>query len=87
LLGGIVVLVLVGSLALDATMIGESLPTRGLLAAAADLAAFAVTIGGYAALFSSFSSERGRPAAIAAGLTTSIRFTPWFRDLRGPSRG
>ena len=69
------VLVLVGSLALGATMIGESLPTGGLLAAAPDLAAFAVAIGGYGALFSLL--ERARPTGGAwAGLTTSIRFTP-----------
>lgn len=53
-------------------MIGESLSTAGLLAVAADLTAFAVAIGGYAALFSSFSNERGRPAAYAAALTLAF---------------
>lgn len=66
------VLVTVGSLALGAAMIGETLPAKGVLAVALELTAFAFAIGGYAALFSSFSNERGRPAALAAGLTLAF---------------
>ncbi len=74
LLAAIVALVLatVGSLTLGATMIGEALPAKGVLAMTLNLTAFAVAIGGYATLFSSFSNERGRPAAMAAGLTLAF---------------
>ncbi|MBX6341138.1 MAG: ABC transporter permease subunit [Thermomicrobiaceae bacterium] len=74
LLIGIVALALatVVALAVGAALVGESFSTRGLLALAVLLVAFTVAVTGYAALFSSLSSTRGRPAALAAGLTLAF---------------
>jgi ABC-2 type transport system permease protein len=71
LLVGIVALVLatIAALVVGAALVGESVTGRGLLAMGVVLLAFAVAVGGYAALFSSFSSDRGRPAGLAAALT------------------
>jgi ABC-2 type transport system permease protein len=74
LLVGIILLVAatVGSLALGASLVDETLDPGQLLALAVVLTAFAVAVGGYTVLLSSFSKERGRPAGVAAGLTLAF---------------
>ena len=74
LLAGIVVLVAatVGSLALGAALVDETLDLVNLLALGVVLTAFAVAVGGYTVLLSSFSKERGKPAGMAAGLTLAF---------------
>lgn len=71
MLVGIVLLVAttVGSLALGAALVGETLGFSQLFALRAVLTAFAVAVGGYTVLFSSFSKERGKATGMAAGLT------------------
>ena len=74
LLVGIVVLTAttLGALAAGVALIGESIPASGLLAMGIVLAAYGVAVGGYAVLCSSFCSDRGRAAGLAAGLTLAF---------------
>ncbi len=61
-----------GSLVLGVLLVDETLEFRNLAALSVELAAFAVAVGGYSVLFSSFSKERGKAAGIAAGLTLAF---------------
>ena len=74
LLVGIVALALatLAAVALGAVLVGETIGLRGLLAMTAVLLAFGAAVGGYAALFSAFASDRGKPAGLAAGLTLAM---------------
>lgn len=71
LLIGLVGLVVVtlATIIVGAAALGESVGAGNLLALGLVLLAFGIVVGGYAALFSSFSDERGRPAGMAAGVT------------------
>lgn len=86
LFGAMLVLVVVTLLTLvaGAALVDESIAPRNLLALGVTLAAFCVAVGGYAALFSAFASERAKPAGIAAGLTLGF-YLLWV--LSGLSEG
>jgi ABC-2 type transport system permease protein len=70
LFGSLIALVWVtlSGLALGAFLIGERLAATGLLATGVTASAFALAIGSAAMLCSSFSSDRGKAAGLAAGL-------------------
>ena len=74
LLTGILVLVAatIGSIALGAVLVDETLAFENLLALGAVLLCFSVAVAGYTVLLSSFSKERGKPAGMAAGLTLAF---------------
>jgi ABC-2 type transport system permease protein len=71
---GILVLVVVtiGTLAMGATLVDETLGIENLLALGTVLASFAMAVAGYSVLLSSFSKERSKPAGMAAGLTLAF---------------
>jgi ABC-2 type transport system permease protein len=75
---GMVVLVAttVGSIALGAVLVDETLALENLLALGAVLLCFGVVVAGYSVLLSSFSKERGKPAGMAAGLTLAF-YVAW----------
>src|SRR3712207_4668226 len=68
----VLVSVTVGALVLGAALVDETLRLENLLAMGAVLVCFAVAVGGYSVLFSSFSRERGKAAGMAAGLTIAF---------------
>jgi ABC-2 type transport system permease protein len=78
LFAGILVLVAatVGALWLGALLVEETLEVGNLLALGAVLTSFAVAVGGYTVLLSSFSKDRGKPAGIAAGITLAF-YVAW----------
>jgi ABC-2 type transport system permease protein len=78
LLLGILLLVgaTVGSLWLGALLVDETLEVGKLLALGVVLTCFAVAVGGYTVLLSSFSKDRGKPAGISAGITLSF-YVAW----------
>ena len=80
---GIVVLVgvTIGSIALGAVFVDETLALENLLALGAVLLCFSVAVAGYSVLLSSFSKERGKPAGIAAGLTLAFYLAWVVSDL------
>jgi ABC-2 type transport system permease protein len=57
------------ALVLGAAWVGERFTVSGLLAAGVVLTSFGIAVGGYAVLCSSFSSDRGKAAGLAAALT------------------
>lgn len=65
---GLVVVTIV-TIGIGAALLGESNGFGDLLVLGVVLLAFGVAVAGYAALLSSLSDERGRPAGIAAGIT------------------
>jgi ABC-2 type transport system permease protein len=68
---GIVVIVIatVAAIVIGAVLIDETVSARAVIATTGVLAAFIIAIGGYSAFFSSWTSERGKAAGMAAGLT------------------
>lgn len=74
LLAAVIALVLVTMIVIQvgALLVDEQVSMRGLWAMGVVLLAYGVAVGGYAALFSSFASERGKPAGMAAGLTLAF---------------
>ena len=93
LLAGVLLLpvVTLGTLVIGARLVGEVLILPSLFALGLVLLAFSIAVAGYAALFSSFCDERGRPAGMAAGLTLGFYAAGvlagvsdrlhWFRHL------
>lgn len=69
----VLVIVAVTALAIDAgaTVIGESIDVRGILACAVVLASFAICVGGYTALFSVVFATRATAAGLAAAITVA----------------
>lgn len=68
----VLVLATIVALVFGAALIGERLALSGVVALALVLLALTVAIGGYATFFSSFASDRGKPAGLAAGLTLAF---------------
>ncbi|ACZ39201.1 ABC transporter permease subunit [Sphaerobacter thermophilus] len=70
-LAGIVALVAITLLGLviGGALVGEAIGPAPLLATGVVLLSFPVAVGGYSVLLSSLSSDRGRPAGLAAGIT------------------
>lgn len=80
---GIVVVALVTVVAIEAgaLLVGENFGVSRLVALFPQLVAFGVAVGGYAVFFSSFSSERGKAAALAAAATLAFYLTWVFAAL------
>ncbi|HET7271410.1 MAG TPA: ABC transporter permease subunit [Rubrobacter sp.] len=80
---GILVLVAatIGSIALGAVLVDETLAFENLLALGAVLLCFSVAVAGYAVMLSSFSKERSKPAGMAAGLTLASYLAWVVSDL------
>ena len=78
LFAGMVVLVAttVGSIALGAVLVDETLAWENLLALSAVLLCFGVAVAGYSVLLSSFSKERSKASGMAAGLTL-VFYVAW----------
>ena len=57
------------SIAIGALLVGEDIPSGGLIAPAIVLASFCVAVGGYTLLFSSLVSSRGAAAGLGAAVT------------------
>ncbi|HET8522586.1 MAG TPA: ABC transporter permease subunit [Thermomicrobiales bacterium] len=64
-----IVIATIVTIVLGATLIDETVSASAIIATTGVLAAFTLAIGGYAAFFSSWMSERGKAAGLAAGLT------------------
>lgn len=79
LLTGILMLVAatIGSIALGAVLVDETLAFENLLALGAVLLCFSVAVAGYTVLFSSFSKER----RMAAGLTLAFYLARVVSDV------
>ncbi len=71
---GIVVIAVVTVIAIEvgALMVGESFGISRLMALVPELLAFPVAVAGYSLLFSSFASERGKVAGLAAVVTLAF---------------
>ncbi|MDI3339466.1 MAG: ABC transporter permease subunit [Sphaerobacter sp.] len=67
--GAVLVLVTLLTLEIGGAIVGESIAPRALLATGVVLLGYSVAVGGYAALFSALSNDRGRAAGLAAALT------------------
>ncbi len=65
----VIVAATLGAIGFGAMLVGESFTMRGYLAAGVTMLALMLAILAYSALFSSFMSDRGRAAALAAAVT------------------
>jgi ABC-2 type transport system permease protein len=73
---GVLVTITVGSIAIGAVLIGESLPFEAYLSLFLVLFSFPFAVLAYSILLSSLFSERGKAAGIAAGLTM-LSYLTW----------
>jgi len=69
---GLITAATLAALVLGAALVGERFTVSGVLAVGVVLASFGIAVGGYAVLCSSFSSDRGKAAGLAAALTLAF---------------
>ncbi|HMM42929.1 MAG TPA: ABC transporter permease subunit [Thermomicrobiales bacterium] len=65
----VIVALTLAAIWIGAMLVGESFSARGYLAAGITMLVLAITMLAYSALFSSFMSDRGRAAGLAAAVT------------------
>lgn len=70
-IAGLVILSL-ATIEVGALLVGETVGILALVTTGVVMLAYGVAVGGYSALFSSFSDDRARPAGMAAGLTLAF---------------
>ena len=84
---GLAVLALVAAsllpVALGAWLLGASVTAGGVLAMGVAMAAFVLAVAGYSALVSAFSSDRGRAAGLAGGLSLAF-YLAWVVSRISP---